>query len=184
MKCSGGKKKWYKFCVEMPRRHKAGSVDLCKQPDSVVLSNGKTSKPVARNDTCLCGKKKRSYLQDAGVHIVHETSCPEWSHGKKVSQHSGCSLHCPMLTVDWTGVGKKMHWAPWKTLQDHLFKLSLTQVGWSSVYWMQLSFWRIGNYGEAYQHHRCRSASRPAQPPPPFFFLFWPAQLLVHWHGI
>ena len=47
------------------------------------------------------------YLQDARVHMVHETSCPEWSHGKKVSQHSGCSLHCPMLTVDWTGVGKK-----------------------------------------------------------------------------
>ena len=92
------KKKLYKFCVEMPRRHKAGSVDR-KQPDSVVLSKGKTSKTVARNDTCLCGKK-RSYLQDAGVHIVHETSCPEWSHGKKVSQHSGCSLHCPMLTVD------------------------------------------------------------------------------------
>ena len=101
--------------------------------------------------------------------LVHETSCPEWSHGKKVSQHSGCSLHCPMLTVDWNGVGKKMHWAPWKTLQDHLFKLSLTQIGWSSVYWMQLSFWRIGNYGEAYQHHRCWSASRPAQPPPPPF---------------
>ena len=66
----------------MPRRHKAGSVDR-KQPDSVVLSNGKKQAKLWPAMIHVCVGKK-SYLQDAGVHIVHETSCPEWSHGKKV----------------------------------------------------------------------------------------------------
>ena len=128
---------------------------------------------------------KRCYLQDAGVHGVHETFCREWSHDKKKIKKSASIQHTVCFVTCWEQTEldlkqqQKLHWAPWKVVQDHVFKLSLTQDGWSSVYWMSLSFWRMGNQsvGEAYWHRRCWSASPPVQPPRP-------AQLLVHWHGI
>ena len=86
-----GEKKWYKFCVEMPRRHKAGSVDLCKQPDSVVLSNGKTSKTVARNDTCLCGKKKKKAI----CRMQESTLCMKRLVQNGVMVRKSVSNNCP-----------------------------------------------------------------------------------------
>ena len=123
---------------------------------------------------------KRCYLQDAGVHRVHETSCREWSHDKKVSQHSAYSLLCHLLRADWTGVEKTKtalgpmtnSSKPCVQTESNPGRVKLSVLDVTVLLTDGQSLYR----GSVSTSQMLESISTSSAPPRP-------AQLLVHWHN-
>ena len=106
---------------------------------------------------------------------------------KKVSQHSAYSLLCHMLRADWTGVETnrqtKNALGPMKSSSRPCVqtecdpgRVKLSVLGVIALFTDRQSFYR-GSVSTS-QMLECISTSSAAPRPP------WPAQLLVHWHGI
>ena len=115
-----------KLFVQFSCSHKAESIDPCKQQDSVVLSNGKQSKTVARSDKCLYEKDAICRMQEFTGYMKRLDENGVMIRKLACIQHTVCFVTCWEQTeLKLKKKKKKLHWAPWKVVKYHVFKLIL-----------------------------------------------------------